>query len=314
MKLPNIKPWIAPELDLRRNGLPNIFYFETVLACNLACPECVIGVDAVQRTKKIMKLHEFEIICNKIKKNADMIYLHKWGEPLMNKQISQFVKIASDFSHTHISTNGIFLDEKKIEEFIEFGLGTLLISVDAINQETYEKYRIGGNINVVLKNLKQSSILVNKYKSKLKIIPQFIVFEHNEHQMKDFQKFCEDINLKSVFKAPYIRYGDKVKTSNNSNYQWKHYQTEEEHFNAMSKCNKLTTTMTIDSHGEILLCPQDYNNEFNIGNILDPNSTLKSIWNDSKYVNLREQTQNKRPLDLCKNRCMFFPASYKKTT
>lgn len=52
---------------LKKKWLPNIFYFETVLACNLACPECVIGVDAVQRTKKIMKLHEFEIICNKIK-------------------------------------------------------------------------------------------------------------------------------------------------------------------------------------------------------------------------------------------------------
>ena len=32
-------------------NLPTVYYIETVLACNLACPECVIGRDAVTRIK-----------------------------------------------------------------------------------------------------------------------------------------------------------------------------------------------------------------------------------------------------------------------
>ena len=50
------KPYIPvhkPTVD----GIPSVYYIETVLACNLACPECVIGRDAVTRIKKILNLN-----------------------------------------------------------------------------------------------------------------------------------------------------------------------------------------------------------------------------------------------------------------
>ena len=58
----NIPPPYFDDLSEPLNGLPTIFYVETVMACNLGCPECVIGTDNVSRKKQVMKMAEFEII------------------------------------------------------------------------------------------------------------------------------------------------------------------------------------------------------------------------------------------------------------
>ena len=62
-----------------------------------------------------MKLDEFKIISKKLEKHANLIYLHKWGEPLMNKNIFDMIEISSKYAHTHISTNGMLIDEKKLK-------------------------------------------------------------------------------------------------------------------------------------------------------------------------------------------------------
>ena len=281
------KPFIAnhqPSAD----GLPTVFYVETVLACNLACPECVIGVDSVTRTKKIMKLDEFKIISKKLEKHANLIYLHKWGEPLMNKNIFDMIEISSKYAHTHISTNGMLIDEKKAEKLITSGLGTLIISIDGYSQNVYEKYRIGGKVEKVLENIKLLNKINNYYSNPVTILPQYIVFDHNYDEVEDFKKFCENLNLRFIFKKPYIRYGDKVKESNDPKYQRKKYLNEKEHLDAISKCPHAHSTMTITANGQLLLCAQDYNGDWNIGNILDSDTTVESLWNNS-YLQIRKR-------------------------
>jgi hypothetical protein len=37
-----IKPYVETDIPTKE-GMPTVFNIETVLACNLSCPECVIG-------------------------------------------------------------------------------------------------------------------------------------------------------------------------------------------------------------------------------------------------------------------------------
>ena len=296
-----------PSLD----GLPSVFYIETVLACNLACPQCVIGRDEVKRVKKILKLDQFIKISNKIRDTAKLVYLHKWGEPMMNKDIFSMVNIVSDYAHAHISTNGILLDENKIEKLFMNGLGTLIISIDGVSQEVYEKYRIGGEVSQVLKNIELASKIFKKLKATVKIIPQFIVFEHNYHQIEDFKNFCLKLDLMPVFKKPYIRFNDtKVKESSDNFYHRVKYTNKKEHYEAISKCDKVFSVMTITADGTVLLCPQDYNGDFNLGNILKDNKSLKDLWFEPRFSRIRNQIINKNPLDLCINKCMIYNKNY----
>ena len=98
-------------------------------------------------------MEEFQVISNKIKPYADMVYLHKWGEPLMNKNIFKMISTVNEYAHAHISTNGILLDKKKCDELIKSGVGTVIVSIDGLTQEVYEKYRVGGEVEKVIENI-----------------------------------------------------------------------------------------------------------------------------------------------------------------
>ena len=310
MKSPNIAPPYFENLNIASNRMPTMFYVETVMACNLRCPECVIGTDNVKRTKQVMKLEDYEIISKKIEPYAKLVYLHKWGEPLMNKNIVKMITITSKYAHPHISTNGILIDKKKAEGLITSGLGTLIISIDGLTQNTYEKYRVGGEVKKVVENIKMLEKINSYYSNPVTILPQFIVFDHNYHEVEEFKQFCENINLKPVFKKPYIRFGI-VKESNDKKYRRIKYLNKEDHLNAISKCGHVTCVMTITVSGKLLLCAQDYNGEWPLGNILDKKTTVESLWNHPFYKSEREKIMNKCAPEICTNKCMIYNPDYR---
>jgi radical SAM protein with 4Fe4S-binding SPASM domain len=306
----NIKPYI-PKHSPTTEGLPTVYYIETVLACNLKCPECVIGIDAVTRTKKILKFEEFKIISEKIKPYAKLVYLHKWGEPLMNKHIFDMISIVAEYAHAHISTNGLLLDKKKCEELIKSGVGTLIISIDGITQDVYEKYRIGGKVDKVIENIRYLKEFNNKYDNQTTILPQFIVFDHNYDQIDMFRKFCEQLELKAIFKKPYIRFGN-TKESNDKNFQREKFLNKESHYKAISTCAHLDSIMTITADGRILVCAQDYNNDLYLGNILDKETTVQNLWMKEEYINFRNLAlKQKNPPEICIKKCMIYNPGYK---
>ncbi len=303
------KPYVTNQTRTK-DGLPTIYYVETVLACNLKCPECVIGTDSVTRTKKILKMEEFQVISDKIKPYADMVYLHKWGEPLMNKNIFNMISIVNEYAHAHISTNGILLDKKKCDELIKSGVGTVIVSIDGLTQEVYEKYRVGGEVEKVIENIKYLNEANIKYGKHAALLPQFIVFDHNYEEVKKFKEYCESQNLRAIFKKPYVRF-DAVKESNDKNFQRIKYKNKEEHYEAISTCPHLVSLMTITADGRLLVCAQDYNNDLFIGNILDKDSTVQSLWNRSEYIKFRKDGQGKIcPPELCVKKCMIYNPGY----
>lgn len=64
--------------------LPKIFSIETMLGCDLRCPECATGGGMITRSKGFMTFDQFKIIANKIRHYCKYLYLHLWGEPLLN--------------------------------------------------------------------------------------------------------------------------------------------------------------------------------------------------------------------------------------
>jgi MoaA/NifB/PqqE/SkfB family radical SAM enzyme len=303
------KPYVRHMMPTKE-GMPSVYYVETVLACNLKCPECVIGTDSVTRTKKILKMEEFKVISDKIKPYAKMIYLHKWGEPLMNKNIFEMISHVGEYAHAHISTNGLLLDKKKCDELIKSGVGTVIVSIDGITQEIYEKYRIGGKVEKVIENIRYLNEANIRYGNHAALLPQFIVFEHNYEEVEKFKEFCNSQNLRAIFKKPYVRF-NSVKESDDPNYQRTKYPTKETHYEAIATCPHLTSMMTITADGRLLVCAQDYNNDLFIGNLLDKNVTVRSLWEKPEYVKFRKEALNKiNPPEICVKRCMIYNPGY----
>ena len=126
--------------------MPTTFTVETILGCNLKCPECALGGGFIHRKMGWMRFDQFKIIARKIKPYCDYLYLHIWGEPLLNRDIFRIIAYASDFTKTNISTNGMLITPEIAEKLIQSGVTDIIVSIDGVSQGVYSRYRVGGRV------------------------------------------------------------------------------------------------------------------------------------------------------------------------
>lgn len=307
-----MKPYFPYPTQFKGNsrGLPHTYYIETAMACNLRCPECAIGSEQTTRDRGLLSVDNFNIIWDKVKDYAELVYLHKWGEPTMNPNLPYFIDKVSQHAHSHIMTNGLLLDGSKISSYLDAGLGTLFFSIDGVTQSVYEKYRVGGNCELAWKNIEMAKTILESHNYKTDLIAQMIVFRHNEHELDAFIERCNQLGLRYHLRKPYIRFGS-VDRPENAQFLMKIYATPEEHLQAISKCHFLHSTLTITIDGSTLLCSQDYDKSFTFGNVLEDGLTIDEMWNGPKGKAMREDIINLLNVpDICRSRCTLLPRSY----
>ena len=297
------------ELKPSQEGYPSIYYIETVMACNLRCPECAIGSNATNRKREMLTRAKFDEIWRKVKPHAKLVYLHKWGEPTMNSDLPYYIEKVSHSAHSHIMTNGLLLNEEKIKGMLNAGLGTLIFSLDGVTQEVYEKYRVQGDCELAWSNLKLAKRLIDESGFKTDLIAQFIVFKHNEHELSFFKKKCENIGVRFHIRTAYIRFGS-VDIPTQPTHRRKIYDNPEDHQYAIKNCPFWSKVLTITVDGSNLLCSQDYDQQYKHGNLADPNTSLDDLWNNPDFVRLRNQIKSGSIPEICSSKCTIYPKSY----
>ncbi|HYP13452.1 MAG TPA: radical SAM protein, partial [Bryobacteraceae bacterium] len=137
-------------------GNPYTLRIEPVSACNLRCPLCPTGTGETNRKKAVMSPETLEAILDKCGEHVLFVHLWIWGEPLLNKNLAELAKICHRRGiGTEVSSHmSVPLDEQRIDDLIRSGLDWLIISNDAASPETYSQYRVGGNYDLVIRNIK----------------------------------------------------------------------------------------------------------------------------------------------------------------
>ena len=176
-------------------GFPFTISIEPTNKCNLKCLECPTGNETSKRKTGYIDIDLYKKIIDEVKDYTIYQMLYFQGEPFLHPDIFKLIKYADDNKIiTSTSTNGHFLNTENNERIIQSGLKKLIISVDGTTQDTYEKYRVGGKLETVLNGIEDLILIKRKLKSKYPlIIIQFLVFKHNEHQLKETLEILEMI-------------------------------------------------------------------------------------------------------------------------
>jgi MoaA/NifB/PqqE/SkfB family radical SAM enzyme len=96
-------------------------------------------------------------------KYTDLIYLQGWGEPLLNKDIFEMIRICKNKGkRVGFTTNGMLLNETNMQKLIDLNLDILCISLAGIKSSTHNRIRKGTNLNKLFSNIE----LLNKIKYK----------------------------------------------------------------------------------------------------------------------------------------------------
>jgi MoaA/NifB/PqqE/SkfB family radical SAM enzyme len=167
---------------------PVAAFIEPNLFCNLHCPACPTGLNLGLRPTVSINQELFKSTIDEIGDYIFRLYMYNWGEPLLHKATPEMIRYAKAKDvNIILSTNlSIKLTDDYIDRLVQSGLDTMLVSLDGVTQETYGKYRRNGKIELVRENLKR----LQQAKQRLgmttpKLIWQFLVFRHNEHEIED---------------------------------------------------------------------------------------------------------------------------------
>ena len=206
-----------------------------------------------------------------------------------------------------LSTNfQVPFSERGAEEMIYFKLDTLVLFIDGASRETYEKYQRGGDFSKTIKNIKTLVMKKKELKSNLPNINwKFIVFRHDEHEVKIAQKMGKElevdrVQIESTFipvdleeyknwvplNSKYSKYDLNKKPSAKAHSEDFFQSPPEE------TCDWPWLGITINWDGSVAPCCGIYREEDDFGNFFNQKN-FSQLWNNSFYITARNFLKNK---------------------
>jgi MoaA/NifB/PqqE/SkfB family radical SAM enzyme len=169
-------------------------------ACHLRCPSCLHSAKADWALRfdwpsATLSVEEFDRFCGEFAPFATGLTLFRDGEPLLHRRFPEFVTLAKSYlAYTLTSTSlSMPLDA---ESLVASGLDRLVAAIDGASAATYNRYRRGGDFELVIGNLR-AIVCARKAQSSAKpwLVWQFLAFEHNVHEVDAAARLCQEIGI-----------------------------------------------------------------------------------------------------------------------
>jgi radical SAM protein with 4Fe4S-binding SPASM domain len=289
-------------------GMPISISFEPTTSCNLRCPECPSGLRAFTRPTGMLEPSFFRKTIDDMAGRLQYLIFYFQGEPYLNKDFLELVKYASSKKiYTATSTNAHYLNDENSRKTVESGLDRLIISIDGTTQETYESYRIGGQLSRVIEGAKN----IIKWKRELKsstphVIFQFLVVKPNEHQIDELMKLADEIGVDEVgLKTAQIYDYENGSPLIPDNEKYSRYKklpdgTYTIKNSLLNHCWKLWHSAVITWDGMVVPCCFDKDAWYKMGDLRQ--ETFRELWNNDTYKKFRADIiRSRSEIEMCKN-------------
>lgn len=288
-------------------GMPLTYSIEPTNFCNLNCPECLSGTGELTRPLGFLSVDNFKKIIDEISKTGFYVQLFFQGEPYLNKKLNEMIQYAQSKNiYVSVSTNGNLISTKNIDKLMEHAPDKIIFSLDGLDEESYQNYRVGGTF----KQADEALQLLVEAKKKLKlkkpfVVLQFILMKQNEHLLDDIRTYSKK------------RFVDRLvlKTMQISSYEnaIKFLSTKSEHSRYLLKngsykikctlkdhCFALWRTAVITWDNKMVPCCFDKDAKYVFGNLNE--YSIREIWKSELYQNFRMGVlQNRKGNRMCNN-------------
>jgi len=299
--------------------LPFILNLEPGNICNLRCPLCPTGKDDPGLAKGFMSLELFKQVFDQLKKSLVSINLYSWGEPLLNKDLISIIKYAKaekEGIRITTSTNLNVRNDALLVDLIASGIDEIIVSCDGVSLESYLKYRVGGDFNLVMDNLRLLAEKKKELDTKADIVWNFLVFRHNEGEVEEARKMAKLIG--ASFRTGLMRTSMKdeiLKPHKDAIAKDRDWIPDNPLYSAYDKekcvpkkviktCRKPWQEISINWNGKVFPCCAVYGDQYSLGDVkID---SIKDIWNNKLFMAarreiLREQQHACTICGICQN-------------
>lgn len=295
---------------------PLSIHIEPTNVCNFKCtfcPESFSNYEDKAGGLFQLSLDDFNLIAEQLSTVPKIKQLNFFmmGEPLVNKNISKFIKIAKQRNLAEwymISSNASLLTQEKYKDICESGLHYFRASIFGSNEELHNN-RTQSKIKLsrVKDNLKNFQLFKkeNGYKlphTLVKMVDTGAAVE-NEEFIKDFTGLGDETLLEPLTNWNDAEEGDlSTVVSGSSNIKTKKDLMSSDHYHRKKKtCPYPFYSLVIHSDLNVSICCVDWEKKTLIGDLRK--ETLLDIWNGEKLreIQLKHIEGRKKDVEGCKN-------------
>lgn len=274
---------------------PTAIRVEACSICQLRCPLCpsTRGENTATVGRGYLRFDDFKKL---IDRNPQIrkVELGNFGEVFLNKDLPKILEYAYAKGVTSTIAEGANLNDASdqvLEALVKYQTAVVRCAIDGITQATYSKYRLGGDLKKVLRNIQKINLFKEKHHStKPRLIFQFIVFGHNEHEIERAILLSKMLKMEIFLKLNFspnalaVHNQDRVRQLVGYANRAEFLEREGKHYHRF-QCYELWNSPQVNWDGKLLGCSR------NIWGIFGDNvfqSDLASCINNEKMQYARK--------------------------
>jgi len=206
--------------------------------------------------------------------------------------------------YTVTSTNAQLISREMAVQLVESGLNRIIVSVEGTDQQTYAKYRRGGELEKVLSGIRY---LVDSKRQLKKnhpyIVLQFLVFRFNQHQIDEVKDLGRNLGVDRIECKSAQLYPEEGSVDLLPDLmKYRRYNINrngelEIRRRMLNRCRRLWETLVVTSDERVVPCCFDKEGEYAM-----EGKNRKEIWKSREFTKFRAMIlHNRRSVDICTN-------------
>lgn len=181
----------------RLQSRPLYLLIDPSFSCQLRCPSC--HGDMLREAGVSMRHLSADVLQRLMEAYGEtliLVYFANWGEPLLHPRFDTLVATMKRYDvWVTTSTNlSLPLSDARLDGLVRSGIDHMILSIDGATQETYAQYRRGGDLSLVLDNVRRLVATKRRLRSPTpRLRWQFLAFPWNRHEVGDAERLAATI-------------------------------------------------------------------------------------------------------------------------
>lgn len=273
---------------------PRTYYIELTNLCNFRCSMCNFHSAMVtpvrERQRGFMDIRLARRIVDQIGSFGETasVAFHGAGESLLHRGLIEILNYASKHKNIYSGflTNGMLLDDEMSTGILDSGISWIGFSLDGIDKEKFERYRIGSDFERIMKNIE---LFLEMKKKKCSDVSTKVNMTVQDDMKDDVDKFIDFwLNrVDEVLISPCKPIGSRESSLIDKTVE-------------RIPCYMLKEMMVIYWDGKVGLCCEDWFNDGNLGDAT--REKVISIWEGKRFNVVRKlhEKGKSNKIPLCK--------------
>lgn len=289
-------------------GKPMAISIEPTTACNLNCPQCPSGLRQFTRPTGNLNTTVNTRILDEVGSQLQYLNYYFQGEPFIHPQFLDLVKEARSRNiYVVTSTNAHFISPEKAKQIVASDLSEIIISIDGMKQESYEKYRVKGQLEKVIEGTKNLIAAKKELKrTNPHVVFQFLVVKYNENEIDKLHQLAKELGVDEVrLKTVQVydfKTGNDLLPTNEKYSRYKQLKSGEYVLKNQfkNKCWRMWSSCVFTWDGSVVPCCFDKDAQHKMGTVTQ--TSFDQIWREGIYQSFRQDIlKTREEIEICKN-------------